>query len=433
MFTRITVTFSKALQLIEFITSRPKYNSVGRTSSIATGLLTTSLISLVLVIGATSCSSKTKPPLAASNPTQRSRETWPEKMQSLSKTLSSLLPLVASRTKFADPANQTKIESDTRSLSTLAHSLKSTDAPSSDPSLKMMSGLFEEDISRALDALRTGNRDYARHILRDTTSYCIQCHTQTNNGPQFPRLELGINTNELSPFEQAEFFSATRQFDRALESYKTALTSSDLAKDSPFEWQNAARSALAITVRVRSNAKETLSLIDDLLTNTALTNQTRKTALGWRKAVEEWKREPASGASNKQDVLRMADTLIKRASKNQEFPLDHTQDIAYFRASSMLHNLLQTLPQESLQNNTQTAQALYLAGVSSEATRDLNFWTLHETYFEQCIRAKPKSDIARRCFDRLKASITIGYSGSAGTMIPPDVARRLESFKQMAF
>jgi hypothetical protein len=294
--------------------------------------------------------------------------------------------------------------------------------------MRMMSGLFEEDISRALEALKTGNRDYARHILKDTTSYCIQCHTQTSNGPQFPHLNLDISINELSFLEQAEFYAATRQFDRALEAYSKALGSEELAKNDPFSWENAARSALAITVRVKNNAKETMEFLNRLETNKLLPESSQGALKAWKKSATEWQKEKNPTLSSPQEQLKLADSLIKKAKQRQEFPLDHSQDIPYFRASSLLHDLLQ----KRGRSDDLTANALYLAGIASEATRDMNFWTLHETYYEQCIRLKPKTPLARQCFDRLKDSVTLGYSGSAGLKLPPEVSKRLDSFRQMA-
>jgi hypothetical protein len=383
--------------------------------------LTTSLI-------ACSSSPKPPPPTAAAAPPAG----WAEKMHSLSQTLSSLLPMVASRAKFNDPKNAGEVERDTKQLSTLAHSLKAEEKPNSDPSLRVMSGLFAEDIGRAMDALKNGNRDYARHVLKDTTSYCIQCHTQTNNGPDFPRLSLDIKTDDLKPVDRAEFFAATRQFDRSLEAYTQALTGPDLAKSDPFEWENAARTALAITVRVKNDPKQTLALVTQIEKNKARPKSSAQSLKAWKRSIQDWlKEKPLPAGASETDRLKYAEELVKRAQKRQEFPLDHSQDIVYFRAASILHELMQK-PPETENRSEFIARSLYWAGMAGEATRDMNFWTLHETYYEQCIRSLPHSNQARMCFGKLKDSVTLGYSGSSGVQIPPDVSKRLENFKTLA-
>lgn len=376
-----------------------------------------------------SCNSQQKP--APSGPALDAEppRSWSGKMQALSVTLSDLLPLVTSKAKFNAPANYQRIETDVRSLRTLAHGLQNTKAPNADPSMQVMSGLFEEDLERAGDSLRTGNREYARQILKDTTSYCVHCHTQTNNGPEFPHLRLNIDMSGLSKIDQAEYFAATRQFDRALAAYRETLAvDPSLAKDDPFSWEQGARAALAILVRVKYDAKETLKLVGSFEKNASIAKPFRATISNWKKTIQEWSRERQPRPTDRAKMLKEAERLLGLAQKRQEFPLDHSQDVVYFRASSLLHDFLQGQTERELSG----AKAMYLAGLATEATRDMNFWTLHETFYEQCIRWVPNTAQSEKCFARLNDSVILGYSGSGGVKIPPEVSRRMEKFRAMA-
>lgn len=390
-------------------------------------LLPTTL-AVVLVVGLVNCSSK--PALSPKDAeTAAANKAWPEKMQLLSKTMSDLLPLVASRKKFSDPKNEKVILERTETLRTLAHAVKTGPKPNADPSMQVVSGLMEEDIKRALDGLRSGNRDYARHVLNDTTSYCIQCHTQTSNGPEFPKLTLDVKVQELAPMEQAEFYAATRQFEPALETYRKVLASPESAKNDAYDYESAARTALAISVRVHKSPQEAQTIIRTVQKNKSVPRPMQKIASAWDRSVKTWSKEkPTKDATPAQD-LATAERLVTGAQKTQEFPLDHSQDVTYFRASAILHDLLQ----QPSRTDDFSARALYLAGLSSEATRDMNFWTMHETMYEQCIRLTPGTEQAKQCYGRLSDSIKLGYSGSAGTNIPPEIKRRLDAYKQIAF
>ena len=384
----------------------------------------------VLILGAACSSSKpaSAPVAEKAETATQAPTTWQAKMQGLSTTLSDLLPMVASRAKFNNPKNLDRITADTQQLKTLAHSLKMGTSPNSDPTMRVMSSLFNEDLERALESLRGGNPDYSRQILKDTTAYCIECHTQTNNGPDFPRLSLTVDTNELSSLEQAEFFAATRQFGAALEAYKRVLADQSMAKTDPFAWEQAARSALAIVVRVKMDTKETGALLAKIEALPTLPVSTKRAIKTWKKSLKEWQKEPRKPLKTADQVLAKSNSLIDEAQKMQEFPLDHSEDLLYFRAASLLHDLLAT------QDRTieQTARALYLSGIASEATRDMNFWTLHETYYEQCIQVLPHSKQAKDCYERLKDSVTAGYSGSSGTRVPPEVQTRLNNLHELA-
>lgn len=381
------------------------------------------LIALSAVI-VTNCTSK------AQKPENHASKLWPEKMQQLSQALSDLMPLISSKKKFSSAENQKLIEERTETLRTLAHSIQTGPKPNSDPSMAVLSGLMEEDLARALDAFRGGQKDYARHVLKDTTSYCIQCHTQTNNGPEFPQLKLNVKVEELPALDRAEFYAATRQFEPALETYRGVLADPSAVKADPFDYENAARTALAISVRVHKDPVEAKGLVETVQKNKALNPSQKKVAKSWSRSIQSWSKEktPSAKPSIQQDLAK-AESLVTRAQKSQEFVLDHSQDINYFRASSLLHEILQT-PERTPEFS---ARALYLAGVSSEATRDMNFWTMHETMYEQCIRLKPQTEQAKQCYSRLNDSINLGYSGSSGTHIPPEVKRRLEFYKTLAF
>jgi len=387
------------------------------------------LTAALLVFGACSTGKKSDSHITATDQVPSSDEPWPVRMQALSATLSELLPLVVSRSKFNNAENFEKIEKETRKLRSLAHSLKMGDTPNEDPSMRIMGGLFEEDIERALDALNAGSREYARQILKNTTSYCIQCHTQTGTGPEFPRLDFSLNTDDLTYHEQAEFFAATRQFDRALEAYSKFLDDPNLAKYDPFEWEQTARAALSIFVRVKNDPDAAGKWINRIRSHAALPDSIKSEIQHWRKSVQEWRRERKPDLlDSPEKALARAEELIKIAQKRQEYPMDHTQDVYYFRASRILHEFLERYgPRHEL-----GAKALYLSGIAAEATRDMNFWTLHETYYEYCIRMKPHSDLAQKCFERLNDSITLGYSGSGGVRIPPEVRKRLETFRELA-
>jgi hypothetical protein len=391
-------------------------------------LFVLSALLLSLVGFGLGCTSKSKE-ADSSAETSAQAKAWPEKMQLLSKTMSELLPLVASKKKFADPKNSEAIESRTETLRKLAHSVKAGPKPNADPSMQVVSHLMEEDITRALEALRSGNRDYARNVLRDTTSYCIQCHTQSNNGPEFPKLTLDVKVKDLAPLERAEFYAATRQFEPALETYREALGDPLLAKADAYDYETAARTALAISVRVHKDPKEASALVKTVRKNKALTPPLKTVSKQWEQSIQSWSKEKPTNDATPQARLIEAERLIAKAQKVQEFPLDHSQDITYFRASSILHELLQA-PDRS---DDFSARALYLAGLASEATRDMNFWTMHETMYEQCIRLRPETEQARQCYSRLNDSVKLGYSGSAGTNIPPEIKRRLDSYRTLAF
>jgi hypothetical protein len=383
------------------------------------------LVSVLLV----SCSSPEKAQTPEAKETREASAKSAKRdasMQALARTVSEFLPLISSRSKFSDPNNGPKIEKDTVALRDLAHGLGDMTS-SGDPGQKVVQEYFSEDLSRALEAYRSGQTEYARHVLKDTTGYCIQCHTYSDTNKTGPRINLDLSATELTPLERAEFYAATRQNDRALEAYTKALSDKSTVEKNPFEWEVSARTALALTISRDLNPKQAAKLVDQIAKNPQIPKATIPTVKSWKKSVTEWAKAPKTPKTAK-EKLSAAAKLVGSAQKRQEFPLDHSQDVLYFRASSLLHDSLQ----DPSLTKQERADALYWSGVAAEATRDMNFWTLHETYYEQCIRLVPKTPRAKECFARLRDSIVLGYSGSAGTNIPPAQQKRLDSFATLA-
>ncbi len=360
---------------------------------------------------------------------EKTSSTWQMKMQELSAVFSELMPIVANDQKFSDVKNKAIIEKDTEALRKLAHSLKTAKLPkNSDPSLKMTAELFEEDISRAKVLLMAGQMSAARVILRDTSSYCIQCHTQSSSGPNFPKMNLNFSTDGLSRLEKAELYVSLRRFDQALVEFTKIIEDKSFAAEHVFEWEQAARSAIAISVKVENDPNKTLVLVRKIAANPSTPQFVKESIAPWEASVQEWRRERKPLLMAPPETLRNVEKMILRAQSKQKYPLDHSQDILFFRASSILHEVLAF----HNANDEIKARALYLSGMTAEDTRDLNFWTLHETYYELCVRTVPHTDLARQCFDKFNNSMIIGYSGSAGVSIPIEIQAKINDLKVLS-
>lgn len=392
------------------------------------------VLGLNILLVANACSSGEKPTQTQQTPSHTNPDTssekgpaWTVKMQELSLALNKLLPLVSDTKAFSNPSNETAIKDATSRLKKLSHQVRSLEKPASDPAYESIARMLDEDLARAVSSLATGNRDYARLTIRESIGYCIQCHTQTAGGPNFPKLELGFDPTSLSALGRGDFYAATRQFDRALESYQIGVEDADYAKRDIFGWERAAKSALAIAVRYKQSPAESLKIAKAVQKNRSAPDSLKTAASSWKKSIAEWAKQ--NKLKNRESGLPLAEKLINQAEARQE--LSDPQDIAYLRASAELHQWLSTNPKTDAPDANR-AKALLLAGRAAEAARELNFWTLHERYYELCIDSLPNSDTARSCFKLLSDSVVTGYTGSSGTNLPADIQRWLSRLSEKA-
>ena len=358
---------------------------------------------------------------------------WSTNMRSLMEVLTELLPVVHRKADFDKPENRALIETATQRLSKLSHSMNSKSIPpETDPSIRFMSQLFEQEIKRTKESLEFGQLEYARLSLRNITGYCIACHTRHGESTKLPAQIFNSRVSSLTAAEKAEYYAATRQFDLAASQYKSLLGSSR-SELKPLEWEQAARQALALEVRVHRDPQGAIQIVDKILQSQRAPTTFKAEATEWKQALQNWLSESTDRRTRflkmtPKRELETAEELIQQAQKRQRYPMDRAGDMEYLRASDLLHTALSM----NLLKPKEEAQALYLAGISSEALRDLSFWTMHETLYELCIDRAPGTTLANKCFDRLESSIKSSYSGSSGINIPGEVQEHLMELKTKA-
>ncbi len=346
---------------------------------------------------------------------------WSGQMQNLGDVLAQMIPFLSNPAKFSDPKNTQVINDYVKKLSSLSHTLgKGVVNPDADPSLQFVSNQFEDEIKRAQEALNNGHRDYARHLLKNSTSYCIQCHTRNNTGPHFSDGKLADAIAQMPNLDRGEFFAATRQFDKALGEFKQVLKTSK----NVIEWDRSARYAMAISIRFLGSPEQALEVAQLILSSEQAPLFLKEDAVIWKRSIVEWQKE--SNQKKSVQGLKQAERLIATARKVQKFETDHSADIYFLRASAALHDAL-----SGGLKGDEKSKALLLTGRCYDALRDLNLWSLHEQYYEACIRNTPHTKISKECYTKFEQSVFMGFSGSQGLMLPADIQAKLAELKAL--
>jgi hypothetical protein len=179
-------------------------------------------------------------------------------------------------------------------------------------------------------------------------------------------------------------------------------------------------------IRVEKDPQRALHALNKILERGDTPQYVLEQAQGWRQSLEAWRREKKTAVRNSGDLFKQVEKRLARAGKLQSYERDHAGDVEYLRATALLHEGMPLAKTPADQ-----ARALYLLGKSYEVLDELGSWNLHENYYESCVLRDPKSATAKRCFNRLEASLYLGYSGSAGVNLPADERSRLEKLRGM--
>ena len=354
---------------------------------------------------------------------------WNKRMNELRSILSELLPDIISDEQFNSPKNFERIEMNAKKLAELAHGMPEGKLPAdADPSIALISGLFKDEILLAYNHLMNGERLYARVVLKsdfpDIASPAIL---------DLPLLWIFLRCNRKFPkilessFEKAEFFDATWQFDRALDEFQKILEDPVAAQDHQLEWQSAAYYSIATAVRVKRDPDRAMAIVTLVINSPAAPVFLKQDARHWQESLQQWKNEVPRKLTTADDLFKEAERLIGLATDIQEYPADRAGDILYLRASSCLHDFLSRYP-----DSPRIAEALLLLGTCYEILREPELWSLHELYYEACVRKSPHTQIAETCYARYEQSIFFGYSGTSGISLPAEVKKHLEELKKLA-
>jgi len=352
---------------------------------------------------------------------------WRSKMNELSNAMSEAIPYL-----FPDPTADVKglsekinrIHEISQNLDVVSdHMVKSKDY---DPALPYLASLFKEDIERAQASLKEGHTDYAKSVIRSSTSYCIACHTRTKGGTEFPMLSAYSDPlKKASWITKIEFMAASRQFDSVLTQVMSSLAN-DKPGVSPLDLERASRIALSIAVRVKKDPAKARFLARAVLNSPTASFSMKEGAKVWEKDIATWQKEKSKRYESAEALVKGAQDLVKQAVNSKD-PIGGHDEVKYLRASMLMHELMQQYPDSGLKG-----EAFYLTGLTYGALQDLGVWSLHDKYFRACISEQPHSALAERCYGEYEKSVILGYSGSSGTHVPGSIKRHLDQLKQKA-
>ncbi|HEX4925258.1 MAG TPA: hypothetical protein VFV50_14285 [Bdellovibrionales bacterium] len=322
--------------------------------------------------------------------------TWHDSMREMSAKLTELLPNLITPEVFMRAEEKAETLKQARALLKMAHDVKELKtAPSSDPQMQAVLTGLRAQIESSIKSMESGRWAHGSRELLSVSRHCIACHSM-KLGPE--RTEFKPDFSNLSAIQQADYYAATRQFDRAVVQYEKALANPAWAKNNEERWNEAFIRLLAITVRTRNNPSLTLELISRFFDAKTYPQNLKTVAMGWRQQAKEWRKE----GSKLPVTLEALRSLVARAERAQGTSREPVALIYYLRASAVAHAYL------SAPEHAADAEALYLAGLAAIGLSAANIWELPETYFKSCVSLKTQSKWTDACSERLRAADSKG-------------------------
>ena len=330
-----------------------------------------------------------------------------------------LQPYLVDESSFSSQENSAKITSLLKELRSNFHSVDAFKSKySRQPGFKQNMRVITDVLGDSFNRFAEGKKDYALWRLRAVTNNCFTCHSAYNVALKFQDDNDPVSMNDA---DKANFYLATRQSDKAKEILLKLIS------DSSYEVRRMStiRKWLVLETRTSQSPAAALAFLVKFQENLKSPQSDKDDISQWINSLKRWSSEkPAAKKS-----VASAANLIKNAAKSDGLFLSSVDEIAFLRATAMLHSLLseESLPPE------QRSRALLLLGYSYVKLPLFFIDELPEIYLEQCIDEFPGSDDAKESYRIYKDKIELDFTGSAGTKIPVDIIVRLKELHDKAY
>lgn len=347
-------------------------------------------------------------------------------MGSLLDTLTVLLPLSLSESRFADPTHREEIRGALHALSENSAAIEQHGRPS-DAGFSFLGRSLALD-SRTLETrFAAGEYAEARFLLHEITDYCVACHSRLPDAMPHPigeRLFESTEVAELPLDERAALEMATRQFEPALETLERLFRSDDFSP-SDLDLMGQLDSYLELCLRVERDPQRPQAALRALAGRSDTPAALRETLEAWNLALAELAARPAPASQ-----LVEGRDLFSRAEDRAAFADDRRALIYYIAASGVLHEFV-AASEEAALAPSERAEAYFLLG-SIEAHIGRAFWLSQTEHFlEAAIRTDPGGPHAEPAYRLLEEFVASGYTGSGGSHLPAEIERQLAELRAL--
>ena len=284
------------------------------------------------------------------------------------------------------------------------------------PSLESMNSHLDDTIN----AVKSNNFAFAQKRMNALTTLCVSCHSQlsTDGAKNAFGSALTAAGRESfgSDYAYGNYLFLVRRFDDS-EKYLTMAIERALQESRTSELYASYRRIISIHTKISFNHVKAKSFVDKQLTYPKLPVLGKTMLLAWKNSLIPW-------ASFEPSKLESIDQFIKTYLSPLEEVKEQTgtgdNDITLLIASGILSKYLNDYPQAS-----NTAEILYWLSIAERRLSSTYFFTLSDLYLKDCVKLYPKTSFAKKCYGLYEENINFGYSGSAGTDIPPEEKKEL--------
>jgi hypothetical protein len=338
-------------------------------------------------------------------------------------SLHSVLPLSLDDRSFSSPDNRAVIQAALEALARSARKLPDHGSPT-DAGFAFLSRSLARDTQAIQARFEAEQWEQARFLLHEVTENCVACHSRRPDPLARPLGRRLVDDQALKALprdERVRLEIATRQFDRALETYAELFAAPGISP-SDIDLMGHIDGYLEVCLQVRVDSCDPSPTLARLA-------QRSDVPTGLRHNLESWQRSLGRLAQRKPLAADLAGVrrLVAEASDRDAYPDARSALVLYFTAAGLANRYLE----QGEPGFAELSETYYWLGtIDMRVGRAL--WPSQGEYFlEAAIRVAPGSETAELAYSRLEELITVAYSGTDGHAPPEDVRLRLDELRRL--
>jgi hypothetical protein len=182
-----------------------------------------------------------------------------------------------------------------------------------DPSVNLFLMIFMIRSNACRESFAEGKKDFARYELISTSHFCIECHTRSAAGPAFGTERFNEGMLKLNPLDRADYLTAIRHFDHALEIYLDYFKESASKKINALQSEKAPSAPLLLPFDIKMTPNKAARLADAVQKSPHTPYYLKLAAGAWAADIQDWIKENiAYNANNKKKAIGAAASLTSK-------------------------------------------------------------------------------------------------------------------------
>lgn len=347
-------------------------------------------------------------------------------MHVLAQEITALQKYLLSDASFSDPKNAASIQSSLAKINAHVSTLPATFK--NDSALSANASLLASHMTETERLFQAGNKSFARYMAQSSLQMCIACHTREKS------VDFALPDSELeglSAIDRANFYFATRQFEKGRNSHTELVAGFPGNKITNVQLRNSLLALAVFYARIKEDPKAAADYFTLVAGRSDLPTYLKSEVSAWAKDFGRWAKEKPDSAAkmSERDLVLKAKKLLAADDFSLIGDSDRKYHVRRLRASALLHRAMEA---PGAQSPSKGEAILLLGQVYDRISYNL-FFRFSEMYLKACVREYKKTKFARQCYDALEQVVSEGYTGSGGMNIPEDEQVELFQLKRLAY